>query len=191
MDVAHHPDPRADRVVRQVVDAELVQAIDRIRPIFKSGPLSILVMCARVLDLTVDRVVAWSDHLAGGSRIERALETRGVVPLSAREAALMLPEIWADKRTAARDLSAISGEPLGRVDKAHPAMDGGELPEAEEAFGGLVVAGGDAVSLALTCCARLKCPNRHYGGQARIHSFSLCRCQITIFAGLILASPTI
>ena len=36
---------------------------------------------------------------------------------------------------------------LGRVDKAHPAMDCGELHEAEEAFGDLVVAGGDAAKL--------------------------------------------
>jgi hypothetical protein len=36
---------------------------------------------------------------------------------------------------------------LGRVDKAHPAMDCGELHEAEEAFGGLVVARRDAAKL--------------------------------------------
>jgi hypothetical protein len=36
---------------------------------------------------------------------------------------------------------------LGRVDKAHPAMDGGKLDEAEEAFGGLVVARRDAAKL--------------------------------------------
>jgi hypothetical protein len=36
---------------------------------------------------------------------------------------------------------------LGRVDKAHPAMDCGDLEEAEEAFGGLVVARRDAAKL--------------------------------------------
>jgi hypothetical protein len=36
---------------------------------------------------------------------------------------------------------------LGRVDKAHPAMDCGYLNKAEEARGGLVVAGGDASKL--------------------------------------------
>jgi hypothetical protein len=36
---------------------------------------------------------------------------------------------------------------LGRVDKAHPAMDCGELHEAEEAFGCLVVARRDAAKL--------------------------------------------
>ncbi len=36
---------------------------------------------------------------------------------------------------------------LGRVDKAHPAMDGGKLDEAKEAFGGLVVARRDAAKL--------------------------------------------
>jgi hypothetical protein len=36
---------------------------------------------------------------------------------------------------------------LGRVDKAHPAMDCGDLEEAEEAFGCLVVARRDAAKL--------------------------------------------
>jgi hypothetical protein len=39
------------------------------------------------------------------------------------------------------------GIALGCVDKAHPAMDCGDLNEAEEACGGLVVAGGDASKL--------------------------------------------
>ncbi len=36
---------------------------------------------------------------------------------------------------------------LGGVDKAGPAVDGGEMDEGEEARGGLVVAGGDAPEL--------------------------------------------
>jgi hypothetical protein len=52
-------------------------------------------------------------------------------------------------RQPVRQTDANTEKRLGRVDKAHPAMDCGELHEAEETFGGLVVAAGDAAKLFL------------------------------------------
>jgi len=101
--VAYHPNKWADRVLRQIRDAEIEQAIDRIRPIFKDGPVEIVVMSPVALNLTVDHVTEWKDYRKGGSRVERALDQARVIPLSAREAARLLPDIWGGTTTAERD----------------------------------------------------------------------------------------
>jgi hypothetical protein len=101
--VAYHPNAWADRVLRQIRDAEIEQAIDRIRPIFKDEPIEIVVMSPVALNLTVDHVTEWKDYRKGGSRVERALDQARVIPLSAREAARLLPDIWGGTTTAERD----------------------------------------------------------------------------------------
>jgi hypothetical protein len=102
--VTFHPNDWADRVLSQIREAEIVQAIDRLRPIFKDKPIEVVLLSPVAVDLTVDQVVAWNDWLAGGTRIERALATARVVPLSAREAVRLLPAIWGSRGSARRDL---------------------------------------------------------------------------------------
>jgi hypothetical protein len=109
--VAYHPNKWADRVLRQIRDAEIEQAIDRIRPIFKDGPVEIVVMSPVALNLTVDHVTEWKDYRKGGSRVERALDQARVIPLSAREAARLLPDIWGGEKTARDDFE---GDGLSR-----------------------------------------------------------------------------
>jgi len=104
--VNFHPNPWADRVLKQIRDAEIVQAVDRIRPIFKDKPVEIILLSPVAVDLTVDQVVPWMDWRKGGTRIERALEQSRVIPLSSREAARLLPDIWGGEKTARDDLSA-------------------------------------------------------------------------------------
>jgi len=109
--VAYHPNEWADRVLRQIRDAEIEQAIDRIRPIFKDGPVEIVVMSPVALNLTVDHVTEWKDYRKGGSRIERAIAQARVIPLSSREAARLLPDIWGGEKTARDDFE---GDGLSR-----------------------------------------------------------------------------
>jgi len=101
--VAYHPNTWAERVLRSIRDTEIEQAIDRIRPIFKDRPVKIVLLSPVAVDLTVDQVMSWADFKQGGSRIERALKTARVVPLSGREAARLMPGIWGDEKTARRD----------------------------------------------------------------------------------------
>ena len=114
--VNYHPNAWADRVLKQIRDAEIVQAVDRIRPIFKDHPIEVILLSPVAVDLTVDQVIDWRDWRKGGTRIERALEQARVVLLSAREAARLLPGIWADKRSADRDLKSdvLSGQTVNR-----------------------------------------------------------------------------
>lgn len=104
--VNFHPNAWADRVLKQIRDAEIVQAVDRIRPIFKNHPVEITLLSPVAVDLTVDQVIAWKDWRKGGTRIDRALKQARVVPLSGREAARLLPVIWPAIAPADRDLRA-------------------------------------------------------------------------------------
>jgi hypothetical protein len=103
--VAYHPNTWAERVLRSIRDTEIEQAIDRIRPIFKTRAIKIVLLSPVAVDLTVDQVVSWSQFRQGGTRVERALKQARIVPLSGREAARLVPEIWANRTTAQEDLS--------------------------------------------------------------------------------------
>lgn len=78
-----HPDRRIQRIVVEAIrEAELAQAIDRVRPIFNVR--KIFILSPVVLDITVDRVFqTLDDVLAGGSRVELAARQLGgrVLPL--------------------------------------------------------------------------------------------------------------
>lgn len=104
---AHHPDRWADRILSQIRDAEALQAIDRVRPIFKPDPVTVYVLAELCLDLTVDETCTWAELKAGGDRIARTVAQAGFLPLSPREAERLFPVIWKDKRTAGRDLKPV------------------------------------------------------------------------------------
>lgn len=115
--VNFHPNAWADRVLKQIRDAEIVQAVDRIRPIFKDQPIEVVLLSPVAVDLTVDQVISWKDFRQGGTRIERALHQARVVPLSGREAERLLPDIWPAKDTHRRDLeeAGLLAQTLNRI----------------------------------------------------------------------------
>ncbi|MGR3592506.1 MAG: hypothetical protein ACU0BO_11080 [Limimaricola soesokkakensis] len=98
--VAHHPDPTADMVLRQVRDAETTQAADRVRAHFR--PKRLILAGASVPDVTFDRIVPWHEFKQGGTRIERTLESQ-VLPLAPVELVRAFPEIWPNRRAVERD----------------------------------------------------------------------------------------
>lgn len=116
-EVPFHPDPWADRVLRQMREAEIEQAIDRLRLIRNEVPKEVFILGQVTVDVTADRVMSWADFKAGGSRIERALVAYGVIPLNRREAAQALPDIFTED-TARTDLDALAApETLGDFPK--------------------------------------------------------------------------
>lgn len=107
IETAYHPNQWADRVLSQIRDAEALQAIDRIRPIFKANPVEVFVLSETCLDVTVDAVCSWAELREGGDRITRTISQAGFVPLSDREAVRLFPETWNCRRTAERDLYSL------------------------------------------------------------------------------------
>ncbi|EAQ46591.1 phage-related protein-like [Roseobacter sp. MED193] len=105
IDVFAHPDLWGDRILRQIREAEIEQAIDRIRLIHNSEPKAVYLLSPVVVNATVDKVVGWQDFKQGGTRTERAIEKYGVLFLSPRDCARYMPDIWTNPQTASADLN--------------------------------------------------------------------------------------
>src|SRR5262249_42644923 len=67
-----HPDPRVQSVVEQVREAEMVQAIDRLRLIHSERQKTVFVLCNIPLGIPVDELVTWR-QLAGDNKLADAL----------------------------------------------------------------------------------------------------------------------
>jgi hypothetical protein len=106
VNVRVHPDRRVQAVVQQIREAEMVQAIDRLRLIHSEREKTVVILCNISLDIPVDELVTWRE-LAGDGRLSKALETCKesgweALPLAAKELTRLFPELWST-RTAAED----------------------------------------------------------------------------------------
>jgi hypothetical protein len=107
--VAVHPDPRVQAVVEQSREAEMVQAIDRLRLIHTEKRKTVYILCSIPLDIPVDELVTWK-QLAGDRRLSDALaecDARGwdALPLAPRELHRFLPELWGTPKAGERWLA--------------------------------------------------------------------------------------
>ena len=104
-----HPDPRVAAVLRQSLKAEVLQALDRLRLIHATTEKTVLIINEVALPgLVVDRVEQFRQWRADGSRIERALKTLDVIPLTAGKMVEIAGHIWESERSAERDLKALN-----------------------------------------------------------------------------------
>jgi hypothetical protein len=92
-------------VVEQVREAEMVQAVDRLRLIHSPREKTVVILCNIPLDLPVDELVTWRE-LAGDDRLEEApalCEENGwdALPLAPEK----LSELTAQKGTTNRSTS--------------------------------------------------------------------------------------
>jgi hypothetical protein len=116
-------DPRLEALQRQVCEAEIEQALDRLRlmgpppvsdcggtvvvqaegtPVEYGPPKLVWLATDVVPDVTVDAVVTLDEAVAL-ERIRRVVEARGFVPLSDRAAAALLPDVWKTREAARND----------------------------------------------------------------------------------------
>ena len=65
-------------------------------------------MSCVALDITIDRTESWVETKRGGSRLAQAMQEHGVIPLSAREAHRLMPDIFPSIETAQRDLAPVT-----------------------------------------------------------------------------------
>jgi hypothetical protein len=101
-----HPDRRVQAVVEQVREAEMIQAIDRLRLIHNEKRKTIYILCSIPLDLPIDELVTWK-QLAGDRRLTDALadcDERGwdALPLAANEFCRLFLARWATSNAAER-----------------------------------------------------------------------------------------
>lgn len=107
LEVMAHPDPWVDRVLRQIREAEIEQAVDRIRLIHNATPKTVYLLSPVVIDATIDQVVTWKDFKNGGTRIERAIDKYGFLPLSVRERSRVMPDLWPNPELSRKDGEAV------------------------------------------------------------------------------------
>ena len=101
-----HPDRRVQAVVAQIREAEMVQAIDRLRLIHTPREKTVIILCNIPLDLPIDELVTWK-QLTGDRRLSDALaacDARGwdALPLAAAELCRLFPSQWPTPKSAER-----------------------------------------------------------------------------------------
>jgi hypothetical protein len=99
-----HHDRRVQAVAEQVREAEMVQAIDRLRLVHSEREKVVFILCNIPLDIQVDELVTWRE-LTGDGRLLKALETceeNGweALPLAAKELTRLFPELWGTEKAA-------------------------------------------------------------------------------------------
>lgn len=80
VEVEVHPDPRVQAVHEQIREAELLQAVDRLRAIWHQR--EIILMNDLCLDVTYDVIYRHKTLVAGGTALELAYQASGVISLS-------------------------------------------------------------------------------------------------------------
>jgi hypothetical protein len=99
-----HPDRRVRAVIEQTREAEMVQAIDRLRLIHSPREKTVYILCNIPLNIPVDKLVTWRE-LYGDSRLARALERceeQGwdALPLASKQLTRLFTELWGTERAA-------------------------------------------------------------------------------------------
>lgn len=113
--VSVHRDPRVQAVVEQAREAEMLQAIDRLRLIHAERRKTVYILCNIPLDVPVDELLTWK-QLIGNDRLRTAIgqcDVRGwdALPLAAKELNAGFPGLWESRKAAQRWLDK---NPLGR-----------------------------------------------------------------------------
>jgi hypothetical protein len=101
VEVEVHPDPRCQELLEQIREAEIVQAADRVRPIFNER--SIVLLNELALDVTYDRIMTHKELVMDGNRFERAAVRGAAIPLSASEMHRIFPDLWISAKAAEHD----------------------------------------------------------------------------------------
>jgi hypothetical protein len=115
VEVDIHSDPRVQRVLELKRERESAQAVDRIRLVHCESPKLVFLLSNLPLDIDVDRLVTWRELLAGGDRLDLALQRNGyALPLVPSCLARNWPDLFASPRAAdheiARKLQANPGQ---------------------------------------------------------------------------------
>lgn len=112
--VSYHPDERADRIIRQIREAELMQAIARCRPIHRGAdvPCEILILTNVPLPLEVDEVTTWDSVIP--DRFEQ-MRLSGFLPDVAGDCVAAYPGLWESAEAVRQAASRLRRRATGRA----------------------------------------------------------------------------
>jgi hypothetical protein len=99
-----HPDPIVQAALEQSREAEIVQAIDRLRLRWNPVPKLVILLTEIPVDVTVDALVPYTS-LVAGSRVDVAgCRLGGFLPLNPAYLTKTFPELWGTEKAAKRDV---------------------------------------------------------------------------------------
>ena len=75
VEVLVHPDPRCEAMHEQIREAELLQALDRVRAIYNHR--TVYLLNNLVLDVTYDANLSWAELKAGGNSLDASFNRTG------------------------------------------------------------------------------------------------------------------
>ena len=99
IEMAAHPDPRVQAVLRQGRECDSEQGMDRLRLVHREHPALVFVLSNIVLDASIDEVTTW-DGLLGDRAAEVRERFADVMPESPSELARLAPDLWPTPRAA-------------------------------------------------------------------------------------------
>jgi hypothetical protein len=103
-EIRTHLDPLCTKILNQIREEELLQAMDRLRLIHTDTSKTIYILCNIPLRLCINRLWTWGELLSGGPKLEQALKAafqKGMAfPLGYSEWHRIFPNIWNTKDTA-------------------------------------------------------------------------------------------
>jgi hypothetical protein len=90
--------------VAQIREAEMIQAIDRLRLNHSPREKTVVILCNIPLGIPVDQLVTWR-QLVGDNRLTQALEACekngwDALPLAAKQLNLLFPDLWRTRKAA-------------------------------------------------------------------------------------------
>jgi hypothetical protein len=100
-EVQVHSDPRCQALLEQVREAEIAQAVDRVRPVFNRRRIIVLTNVA--LDLTIDHALTWPELRPG--KFAHAFAQHRVLPLSAGDLCRAFNSLWPTAKDAENALT--------------------------------------------------------------------------------------
>lgn len=107
-DVSEHPDPLCQSMLETKREAEVLQAIDRLRLVNDGECKTIYLLTSVPVDVTVDKLVPWNSVVGMRDRLEVAVrKLGGVIPLKAAWLADRLPELWESPKAAERSIDRL------------------------------------------------------------------------------------
>lgn len=129
VEVEVHPDPRVQEMLEQVREAEIVQAADRVRPIFNDRWIGLLNNL--VCDIRYDANASHAELARGGSRIKRAWALKGVLMTSPSDLSAVYPDLWASEEAAKKFIQRLEkgGQTPNNISiwKLSPFFEVGEI----------------------------------------------------------------
>jgi len=129
-----HEDPDAQRLLHLIRDAEVLQAVGRLRAVNRTDPVEVLLLSDAVLPTPVELVSAWRE-IRQADPLEQMLLDGGIAFLSPAHAAKAYPARWKSLNAAKYALSGATSEKtsLGTLyDDFSPVVVLYRLPRAKE-----------------------------------------------------------